>query len=151
MKDIRASLSSSSSLSINQDASIVWEVHIQRPFSQSEKCWLQKISMTENVQHFEVKSYCKITHPFKIPEKPCPAFNRSWVLHSSVKVWMCKHCEISFYLVSVTQFNLKEDRLAGGHDQEVLTDHLHPWVSELDLHQNCHTFQHTLLDYVQIL
>ena len=58
---------------------------------------------------------------------------------------MCKHCEITFYLFSITQFYLKEDRLAGGDDQVVLTDHLHPWVSELDLRQNGHTFQHTLL------
>ena len=62
-----------------------------------------------------------------------PAFNCTWVLHSNVTVSMCKHCEITFYLLSITQFYLKEDWLGGGCDQEVLTDHLHPWVSELDL------------------
>ena len=35
-----------------------------------------------------------------------------------------------------TQFNLKEDRLAGGDDQEILADHFHLWVQELNLNQN---------------
>ena len=35
-----------------------------------------------------------------------------------------------------SQFNLKEDRLAGGDDQEILADHLHLWVQELNLDQN---------------
>ena len=35
-----------------------------------------------------------------------------------------------------SQFNLKEDRLAGGDDQEILADHFHLWVQELNLDQN---------------
>ena len=53
-------------------------------------------------------------------------------------------------LFCLIQFNLEEDRLAGGYDQEVLTDHLHRWVAELDLHHRIgHTFEK--LDYAQTL
>ena len=80
MKDIMAFLSSSSSLSISQDASIVWEVYIQGKTLHAIRVELvarKQISVTETFQHFDAKSYCKRTHPFKIPEKHCPAFNCS--------------------------------------------------------------------------